>query len=182
MSPTAPPTDRPARTLTDGRRVWFRRVESGDEAALEALLSRLGVESSTRRMLTEAASLRRPRRGGYARDDESVEHGLIAVDEHDHVLGHAGWLADRPPAAQVFVGVEPDVALLGLDTLLLVDLAQRAERLGIESFTLEVRRANREIATTYRTAFDGADRTRGDAREVVLPTKAWRLASVRSGR
>jgi GNAT superfamily N-acetyltransferase len=168
--------------LRNGLIVGVRPVSRDDELAIWEFLTDLSIDSRHLRFFSAATDLRTQAHLGAAGDDAD-HHGLVAIAPGRDVVGHAVYV--RPPhadRAEVAVVVADDLHHLGLATLLVIRLAERAEHRQITSFFAEVLHENSDMLAVFRDGFAAVTRNGPDAIEVEFPTSSWRAADARFGR
>jgi GNAT superfamily N-acetyltransferase len=134
--------------LRDGTRVGVRPLRPDDEALLAETFAHMSEESRYRRFMSPVPTLA-PR----------VLHYLCCVDHHDHealaavapetgeIVGEARYIRcrDRPEVAEIAVAVADEWQGRGVGSLLLLRLAGRARREGIERFSAFMLAGNQEM-------------------------------------
>jgi uncharacterized protein len=162
--------------LRNGATVSIRTVSGEDEALIFAFLTRLTDGSRRLRFFSAAVDLRVEARRGAAGED-SDHHGLVATAPGRGVVGHAIYVRlPNSERAEVAVEVADDFHHLGLATLLMIRLAQVAERHHITCFFAEVLPENRDMLAVFRDGFAATTRSQRDEVDVEFPTAGWRAA------
>lgn len=155
--------------LRDARRIVVRPIRDDDKAELLRSFERLSPESRYRRFLHPVARL----------TDEDLVY-LTEVDHHDHEalvaleaetatgVGVARFVrADEDPAvAEVAVTVTDDWQGLGVGTVLLERLADRAREEGVARFCALIQADNRRSQELMRSI--GKVTTLPDGTDVIL--------------
>jgi len=161
--------------LRDGRPVDIRTVRSSDEPLIEEFLDRLSLATRRMRFFTACCNLRS--QAHRAAGADGVEHfGVVALDEREHVVGHACYVKAGSRRAEVAVEVSDDLHHLGLGTHLVARLAQFAGLHGVQQFFAEVLPENAEMLTVFDDGFAPTRRLVDGIAEVEFPTSNWSLA------
>ena len=87
------------------------------------------------------------------RGRQRPRYGLVAtVDGHGQMVGHAGLERelDRPERAEVALEIADAMQGKGLGTVLLCQLAEAANELGIQVMVAEVLPENRQMLRVFR--------------------------------
>jgi nitroimidazol reductase NimA-like FMN-containing flavoprotein (pyridoxamine 5'-phosphate oxidase superfamily)/GNAT superfamily N-acetyltransferase len=162
--------------LRNGATVSIRKVSDEDEALIFAFLTGLTDGSRRLRFFSAAVDLRVEARRGAVGED-SDHHGLVATSPGQGVVGHAIYVRlPNSERAEVAVEVADDFHHLGLATLLMIRLAQVAERHHITCFFAEVLPENRDMLAVFRDGFAATTRSQRDEVDVEFPTAGWRAA------
>jgi acetate---CoA ligase (ADP-forming) len=138
--------------LRDGSTVHVRPSRPDDAPAVRELLTGLSQESIWLRFFS-----------GFPNLDAAVtwattvdyrwRYGMVATTGADgKVVGHAGWERERerPERAEVAFVVADRMQGKGLGTLLLGQLAEAAEAVGVTTFTAEVLPSNHRMVSVFR--------------------------------
>jgi hypothetical protein len=176
---TAPIVLAPELHLRNGLTVSVRAVTCDDEASIFEFLTDLSVASRRLRFFSQAIDLRAEAHRGSAGDDAD-HHGVVGLAPGRGVVGHAIYV--RPPKsgrAEVAVAVADDFHHLGLATLLMIRLAQFAEKRQITHFFAEVLTENRDMLAVFRDGFAASTVNGRDQVDVEFPTSGWRAAHAR---
>jgi GNAT superfamily N-acetyltransferase len=161
--------------LRGGRSVVVRPVRPTDETLIEEFLERLSLTMRRMRFFTACCDLRE--QAHRAAGSDGTSHlGLVAVDDHGRVVGHACYVRAGGVSAEVAVEVADDLHHKGLGTHLVARLAQLAASHGIERFFAEVLPENREMLTVFHDGFGPTQRLVDGIVEVGFPTANWSLA------
>jgi GNAT superfamily N-acetyltransferase len=152
--------------LRDGTRLGVRPLGPDDEALLAETFAHMSDESRYRRFMSPVPTLA-PR----------VLHYLCCVDHHDHealaavvpetgeIVGEARYIRcrDRPEVAEIAVAVADEWQGRGVGSLLMLRLAARARREGVERFCAFMLAGNHEmlellrhVGPVERVGLDGA--------------------------
>ncbi len=164
--------------LRNGLTVSVRPVTRDDEVAIFELLTELSVDSRRLRFFSAATDLRAQAHRGAG--DDADHHGVLAMAPDRGMVGHAVYVR-RPHSerAEVAVEVADDLHDLGLATLLVIRLAEFAERSQIDRFFAEVLPENHAMLGVFRHGFGATTRNRPDVIEVEFPTSSWRAAQAK---
>jgi GNAT superfamily N-acetyltransferase len=125
--------------LGEGRRVHIRPLGAADRDALAQGFERLGPQSRYMRFFAPVVRLTQ-RQLEYLTDIDHHDHeALVAVDEETrNGVGVARYVRIGGQAAEAAVAVADDWQRMGVGSLLLDELADRARAEGIKSFTAQV--------------------------------------------
>jgi RimJ/RimL family protein N-acetyltransferase len=138
--------------LRDGSTVHVRPAKPSDVPAVKLLLKGLSDRSRWLRFFTAAPDL--PKAARWAAEvDNDHRYGLVAtIQREGRVVGHAGLEreSDHPERAEVALEVADTVQGKGLGTALLCQLAQAANRLGIQVLDAEVLAENNKMLRVFR--------------------------------
>jgi GNAT superfamily N-acetyltransferase len=154
-----------------------REVSSGDEGALLAFLTGLGIEARRLRFFSGAVDLPGAAHEGTISGERGF--GLVAHDELGALVAHALWARLDDTRAEVALAVADHLHDRGLGTILLERLAADAERHGITTFLATVLPENHAMLDVFRDGFDADVALREGTEAVQFPTSAWRTASER---
>jgi GNAT superfamily N-acetyltransferase len=164
--------------LRDGTAVRILHVARTDRQALLAFMQRLSPESRRLRFFSPACDLESA--ASWAAGADGIDHlGLVAVNSHGQILGHAACLRMYGPRAEVAVEVGESYRHQGLATLLITRLAREAEQKQIRSFVAEVLPDNHEMLAVFQDGFDASRRFADGEVDIEFPTTAWRLPAGR---
>jgi len=163
----------PAR-LRDGTEIRVRHVTRGDEPVLLAFMRRLSPESRRLRFFSPACDVESA--ACWAAGADGIDHlGLVAIDSHGQILGHAACVRMYGPRAEVAIEVDETYRHQGLATLLITRLAREAEQKQIRSFVAEVLPDNHEMLAVFQDGFDASRQFADGEVDIEFPTTAWRL-------
>jgi len=165
--------------LRDGNWVAIHRCEPEDEPALREFLAGLCLEARRLRFFTGAVNVARSAHESVERGADRF--GLLALDQHAAIVGHAVCVELEETRAEVAVEVADRLHGQGLGTILIERLAQVAERRGIETLTAEVLADNRAMLDVFRDGFDASVAWHGGIEHVEFASESWRLARERFG-
>lgn len=150
-------TDHPLRNVAEKEAaptppVCVRAVSSADRERLRAMLSRLSPQSIYLRF-----HLPYPHVPDWALDvlcggESNRGQSLVAVAGGE-VVGHAMYVREPGGEAEMAVIVEDASQGRGVGKLLVAELAQRAKRRGVETFTAEVLGENQRMLGLLRALF-----------------------------
>ena len=165
--------------LRDGLIVSVRTVTRNDEAAIWRFLADLSIESRRLRFFSAAIDLRAQAHRDAAGDDVD-HHGVLAMAPGRRIAGHAIYVRlPHSQRAEVAVEVADDFHHQGLATLLMIRLAESAERRQITRLFAEVLPENHDMLAVFRDGFAAHTRSRPDVIEVEFPSASWRTAHAR---
>ena len=176
-SPDAPPAG--AAWLRDGRRVAIRELQADDEPALAAFLAGLGPRARQLRFFSGAVDIGRMTHALAAESPRRI--GLVALDPDGCLIGHGLAIELGAGRAEVAIEVADGLHGEGLGTILIEQLAEQAERHGIDTFVAEVLPENGQMLDVFRDGFDARARCSDGVDTVEFPTAAWRIARERFG-
>jgi RimJ/RimL family protein N-acetyltransferase len=138
--------------LRDGSTVHVCPAKPADAPAVRLLLRGLSDRSRWLRFFSACPDL-----ATAARWATEVDHdrrlGLVAtVGGHGQIVGHAGLEreSDRPERAEVALEIADAMQGMGLGTVLLCELAEAANQLGIQVLDAEVLAENRRMLRVFR--------------------------------
>lgn len=188
------PTPERAR-LRDGSSVVIRPARRHDEQALREFLGKLEPHSRRMRFFTAAADIERAAHWAADMDGDldgerhvdkrhvdGERYGLLALDSHGAIAGHAVYARlEDPTRAEVAVEIADRLHGQGLGTILIESLAAVAELRGVERFVAEVLPENRAMLSVFRDGFDAHVVLHEGTDSVDFDTGAWRLAQNRFG-
>ncbi len=153
-------------------------VSEDDEEQLLVFFEDLCLESRRMRYFSGAVDLASAAR--WAALESADRYGLIAREETGAIVGHAVYILLDPEHAEVALEVADQLHGCGLGTLLVEDLAARAERHGVTKFVAEVLCENHAMLDVFREGFDArVIRHDGPEERVEFLTSGWRLAHER---
>jgi len=136
-----------AEPLKDGRTITVRAIRPDDREALAGGVRRLSSESRYRRFFTPVDELSESELS-YLTEVDHVDHEALVAEEPTTGagIGVARFirLAD-PQAAEVAIAVADEWQGLGVGTVLLRRLTERAREEGIKRFTADVLADNRQM-------------------------------------
>jgi len=163
--------------LRNGVSVQVRSVHVDDRASILAFLTQLSAPAQRMRFFTAAADLTTA--ASWAAGADGRNHlGLLALDESGQIIGHAACCRVYGHRAEVAVEISDRARHQGLATLLIAELARRAQALGIRAFIAEVLPENHEMLAVFRDGFDATESLCGGEVDVEFPTSAWRRADL----
>ena len=169
---TATSRDRARDTiLRDGSSIRVRPARPEDEPALVAFLQGLAPESRRMRfagMVTDLDGLARR----WAAPADPADCSLVAeTGIADRIIGHASYDRVGPDSAEVAFIVADDRQGRGIATLLLEELAERAQEAGISTFCADVLAENaRMLRVFHESGFPTRLRAEPGAVLVEFPT------------
>jgi GNAT superfamily N-acetyltransferase len=169
----SPPAAELTVRLRTGARVRIRPVQRDDGPLMQQLMTHLDARSRRLRFFTAAADLTAAT--DWATSADGCDHvGLVALDAAGRLAGHAA-------CCQVYRGcaaVEISDASRhqGLATVLIAELARRAEAIGIDTFVAEVLPENRDMLAVFHDGFDARQHRQDGEVDIRFPTSAWRRA------
>ncbi len=138
--------------LRDGSIVQVSPAKPADAPAVRLLLTGLSDRSRWLRFFSCFPNLAKAARWATEVDD-GRRYGLVARTERDgRMVGHAGLerASDRPERAEVALEIADAMQGRGLGTVLLCQLAEAANRLGIQVLVAEVLPENRQMLRVFR--------------------------------
>jgi acetate---CoA ligase (ADP-forming) len=138
--------------LRDGSTVHVRPVRPADAAAVEQLLKALSDRSRWLRFFSGHPNLDKAVQWATEVDYDQ-RYGLVATSGGDgRVVGHAGFerQPDRPERAEVAMEVADAMQGKGLGTILLGQLAEAANEVGVQVFDAEVLPENHLMVQVFR--------------------------------
>jgi GNAT superfamily N-acetyltransferase len=165
-------------TLRDGRDLEIRHVESTDGPALLAFMQALSEASRRFRFFSAVSDLHTAARWA-AGADGTDQIGILGLDHHGRVLGHAACCRLDGSRAEVAVEVSETERHQGLATLLIARLAEEAEAAGIGTFIAEVLPDNRQMLDVFGHGFAASRRLHDGEVDIQFPTSGWRLVRER---
>jgi acetate---CoA ligase (ADP-forming) len=140
--------------LRDGASIRIRDAVAADEPALVAFLRGLEPESRRLRFASVGGDLEeRARR--WAVPDRPEDCSLVAeteVDGETRIIGNGSYLYVDPETAEVAFVVAEEHQGRGVATLLLEELARRANEAGITTFLAEVLIENARMLEVFRAS------------------------------
>jgi GNAT superfamily N-acetyltransferase len=167
--------------LRNGVLVQVRSVHPDDRSAVLAFLTELSEPSRQMRFFTAAANLTTA--ASWAVGADGRNHlGLLALDDAGQIVAHAACCRVYGRRAEVAVEVSERARHQGLATMLIAELARRAEALGIHAFIAEVLPENHEMLAVFHDGFDATQSLRTGEVDIEFPTSAWRRADTELGR
>jgi RimJ/RimL family protein N-acetyltransferase len=171
LSPTAAHTVR----LHNGDQVRIRPIQRDDGPLMLQLMTHLDARSRRLRFFTAAANLTAA--ADWATSADGCDHvGLVALDAAGRLAGHAAFCRVYGRRAEVAVEISAGSRHQGLATMLIAELARRAEALGIDTFIAEVLPENRDMLAVFHDGFDARERREDGEVDIEFPTSAWRRA------
>jgi acetyl coenzyme A synthetase (ADP forming)-like protein len=138
--------------LRDGSTVHVRPARSTDAPAVEQLLKGLSDQSRWLRFFSGFPNLERAVHWATAVDYER-RYGLVATTGSDgRVVGHAGFerQPDHPERAEVGLEIADLMQGKGLGTILLGQLAEAANEIGVQLLDAEVLPQNHQMIKVFR--------------------------------
>jgi RimJ/RimL family protein N-acetyltransferase len=138
--------------LRDGSTVHVCPAKPADGPAVRLLLRGLSDRSRWLRFFSACPDLATAARWATEVDNDR-RYGLVAtVDRDGRVVGHAGMEreSDHPERAEVALEVADAMQGMGLGTVLLCQLAEAANELGIQVLDAEVLEENRQMLRVLR--------------------------------
>ena len=138
--------------LRDGSTVHVRPVRRADAAAVERLLNGLSDWSRWLRFFSGFPNLARAVQWA-TQVDYDHRYGLVAVTgRNGRVVGHAGFerQADHPERAEVALEIADAMQGKGLGTILLGQLAEAANEVGVQVLDAEVLPENHQMVKVFR--------------------------------
>jgi RimJ/RimL family protein N-acetyltransferase len=145
------PRDRDV-VLRDGSIVHVSPAKPADAPAVRLLLNGLSNRSRWLRFFSAFPNLAKAAQWATEVDD-GRRYGLVARTERDgRIVGHAGFerASDRPERAEVALEITDAMQGKGLGTVLLCQLAEAANELGIQVLDAEVLPENRQMLQVLR--------------------------------
>ena len=190
MSGASPDATVRSVVLADGGTAALRGIRPGDAEALRALNRGLSSESRYFRYFSWRRGIGEHELDRFTRPDHRLHEGVVGLVAGE-IVAHACFdRAEGQPEAEVAFEVADAHQHLGLGTLLVEELAERARRVGVERFLARVLPDNRTCLellrdlgfTEHRRFEDGTllitlDLNHGDAWRVAA---AKRLAQAQS--
>jgi RimJ/RimL family protein N-acetyltransferase len=152
MTTTHPGSQERNVVLRDGSIVHVSPAKPADVPAVRLLLKGLSDRSRWLRFFSAAPNLAKAARWATEVDD-GRRYGLVATTERDgRMVGHAGLerASDRPERAEVALEIADTMQGKGLGTVLLCQLAEAANQLGIQVLVAEVLPENRQMLQVLR--------------------------------
>ncbi len=145
------PADREADVvLRDGSTIHVRPVRPDDEPAVLEFLRGLSDEARYLRFFSGTVDLTEAARRAVEVDYDR-RFALVAEAGRDgRVVAHATYLATAPERAEVALAIADAYQGRGLGTILLGQLAEAAERHGIEQFEARVLPQNQQMIQVFR--------------------------------
>ena len=148
---TATSRDRARDTLLkDGSPIRVRPARPEDEPAIVAFLQGLAVESRRMRFAGMISDLDGPARRWAAPGDPTGCSLVAETGIEDRVIAHASYDRVGPDSAEVAFIVADGYQGRGIATLLLEELAERAQEAGIATFCAEVLPENARMLEVFR--------------------------------
>jgi acetate---CoA ligase (ADP-forming) len=138
--------------LRDGSTVHVRPVRAEDAAAVQVFFKGLSPKSIALRFFSSFPDLDRAVRWATQVDDQH-RYGLIATSSADgRVVAHAGWERepDHPERAEVAFAIADAMQHNGLGTILLGQLIQAADQVGVAVLSAEVLHQNHRMLHVFR--------------------------------
>jgi L-amino acid N-acyltransferase YncA len=141
-------------------------------------MQRLSAESRRMRFFSPAYDLESAAR--WAASADGIDHlGVLALDSHGQVRGHAACVRMYGPRAEVAVEVDQSCRHQGLATMLIARLAREAEEKQIRYFVAEVLPDNHDMLAVFHDGFDASRRLVDGEVDIEFPTTAWRVTADR---
>ncbi len=135
--------------------VFVRSVSPGDEERLRRMLSRLSQKSIYLRFHAPLPQAPEWAAAMFANSDRSYGESFVAVADGE-VVGHAMYVRlGGGDSAELAIVVEDRYQDRGIGKLLLSELAERAGREGVQTFTAAVLGENRRMFGLVRSVFEG---------------------------
>jgi acetyl coenzyme A synthetase (ADP forming)-like protein len=137
--------------LRDGSTVRVRPARATDAPAVRAFYEQLSPESTALRFFSSSPN--HDLTVAWATEvDYQQRYSLLAIGGEGRVLGHAGWEREygRPERAEVALAVADAMQGKGLGTILLGQLAEVGEQVGVEVFGAEVLPQNYQAIQVLR--------------------------------
>lgn len=152
--------------------VLVRPVSAEDEEGLRGMLSRLSRESIYMRFHAPYPRAPEWAVASFADANRPDGESLVAA-ANGKVVGHAMYVRLGDSEAEFAIVVEDRWQARGVGKLLLSELAERAGRQGVETFTGSVLGENRRMLCLVRAAFSGVGYAIEDgAYQVSAPLRA----------
>ena len=139
--------------LRDGSVVHLSPAKPADAPAVGLLLNGLSDRSRWLRFFCGFPDLAKATRWATEVDNGRRRYGLVATTERDgRIVGHVGLerASDRPERAEVALEIADAMQGKGLGTVLLCQLAEAANELGIQVLVAEVLPENRQMIGVLR--------------------------------
>jgi L-amino acid N-acyltransferase YncA len=171
----ADPTPAYTVRLRNGDRVWIRPVDRDDKPLMLQFMTQLDARSRRLRFFTAGANLTAAADSATSADGGD-QIGLVALDEVGQLAGHAACFRVYGRRAEVAVEISDESRHQGLATILIAELARRAEALGIDTFIAEVLPENRDMLAVFHDGFDARQHSQVGEVDIKFPTSAWRQA------
>jgi acetyl coenzyme A synthetase (ADP forming)-like protein len=137
--------------LRDGSTVHVRPARAEDAPAVRAFFEHLSPESTALRFFSGFPNL--DSAVTWATEvDYRLRYSLLATAGDGRVLAHAGWEREpeRPEKAEVALAIADAMQGKGLGTILLGQLAEAADQLGVEVLSAEVLPQNHKMVQVFR--------------------------------
>jgi acetate---CoA ligase (ADP-forming) len=137
--------------LRDGSTVHVRPARAEDAPAVRAFFEHLSPESTALRFFSGFPNL--DSAVTWATEvDYRLRYSLLATAGDGRVLAHAGWEREpeRPEKAEVALAIADAMQGKGLGTILLGQLAEAADQLGVEVLSAEVLPQNHKMVRVFR--------------------------------
>ncbi len=169
---TATSRDRARDTiLRDGSAIRIRPARPEDEPALLAFLRALAPESRRMRFAGLVSDLE-GQAHRWAAPAEATDYSLVAqTGIADRIIAHASYDRIGPDSAEVAFIVADELQGRGIATLLLEELAERAQEAGISTFSADVLAENgRMLRVFHESGFPTRLRAEPGAVLVEFPT------------
>jgi acetyl coenzyme A synthetase (ADP forming)-like protein len=136
--------------LRDGSTVHVRPTRAGDEPAILAFLAGLSEESRYFRFFSGAPNLKEAAHRAAISDIEDRCNLIATVGAEPAIVGQAGYVRDASDRAEVAFAVGEAFQGRGISTLLLGQLAEVAQTVGIVTFEASVLSANHRMIDVFR--------------------------------
>lgn len=163
--------------LAGGRRIHIRALEAADHDALAQGFERLGPQSRYMRFFAPVLRLTNSQLSYLTDIDHHDHEALVAVDEDTrNGVGVARYVRIGDREAEPAVAVADDWQRMGVGTLLLDELADRAREEGISLFTAQVLADNAGALALLEHLGDAELRNRGGEIEVRIELRERRGA------
>jgi acetate---CoA ligase (ADP-forming) len=137
--------------LRDGSTVHVRPARAGDAAAVRDFFEHLSPRSTALQFFSGFPNLDSAVAWATQVDYER-RYSLVATAGEGRVVGHAGWERepDRPERAETALAVADAMQGRGLGTILLGQLAEAAEQVGVAVLSAEVLPQNHRMVQVFR--------------------------------
>lgn len=157
--------------LKDGSTVHVRTVRPGDEAAILEFLDRLSPESRYFRFFSGAPNLKEAARRAAISDLTERCNLVATLGAEATIVAQAGYVRTEVDGAEVAFAVADAFQGRGISTILLGQLAEVAEAVGIASFEASVLSENHRMVGVFRdSGFAVATRAEAGTILVEFPT------------
>lgn len=157
--------------LRDGSTVHVRPTRAGDEAAILTFLTGLSEESRYFRFFSGAPNLKEAAQRAAISDLEDRCNLVATVGAEPTIVGQAGYVRDGSDRAEVAFAVAEAFQGRGISTILLGQLAEIAQAVGIATFDASVLSANHRMIEVFRqSGFNVSTRAQAGVIDVEFPT------------